>query len=48
MWVNLSSAQGNAAAKRAKDVIVKEMTKDQIAEGQRLSREWLMEKEKPR
>ncbi|MDA1048694.1 MAG: sel1 repeat family protein, partial [Verrucomicrobia bacterium] len=40
MWYNLSHAQGNDNAKKNKDIIAKRMTKEQIAEGQKLSREW--------
>ena len=40
MWFNLSSAQGDVFAKKGKDNITKRMTKEQIAEGQKLSREW--------
>ena len=41
MWDNLAAAQGNEAAQRNKDLVERRMTREQIAEGQRLSTEWL-------
>ena len=41
MWWNLAAAQGHEAAQGNKDIAEEEMTREQIAEGQRLSREWL-------
>jgi hypothetical protein len=41
MWFNLSAAQNNTKAKDAKDIIIKSMTKEQIAEAQKMSREWM-------
>jgi TPR repeat protein len=41
MWFNLSAAQGNEGAQGNKDILEKRMTHEQIAEAQRLSREWL-------
>jgi TPR repeat protein len=40
MWVNLSAAQGYEEAKNGGDVIAKRMTSEQIAEAQRLARDW--------
>lgn len=40
MWANLAAAQGNEMAKEARDVWEKQMTPAQIAEGQKLSRDW--------
>ena len=40
MWVNLAAAQGKETAKKVREALEKEMTPAQIAEGQRLSREW--------
>ncbi len=40
MWVNLSAAQGHKKAVKARDILAKKMTPDQIAEAQRLAREW--------
>jgi len=39
-WFNLSAAQGLELARANRSLIEKQMTHDQIAEGQRLSREW--------
>ena len=41
MWSNLAAAQGNERAQDNKDIIEQGMTREQIAEGQRLSTEWL-------
>lgn len=40
MWVNLSAAQGIQYAQRNLDAIARRMTPDQIAEAQRMAREW--------
>jgi uncharacterized protein len=40
MWLNLASAQGNAAAMNARNEIAPIMTPAQIAEAQRLAREF--------
>ena len=40
MWYNLAAAQGNEIAQDNKDIIEERMTREQIAEAQRLSREW--------
>ena len=40
MWRNLAAAQGSEIAKKARESLEKDMTPAQIAEGQRLSREW--------
>ena len=40
MWLNLSSAQGNVEARKARDKIATKMTPGQIAEAQRLAREF--------
>jgi len=40
MWLNLAAAQGYEEAQELKDLIEEEMTREQIAEAQRLSREW--------
>jgi hypothetical protein len=42
-WWNLAAAQGYADAKSNKEIVEKKMTRQQIAEGQRLSREWFNE-----
>ena len=41
MWWNLSAARGHEVAKKNKGIISKVLTKEQIAEAQKLSREWL-------
>jgi hypothetical protein len=40
MWLNLAAAKGNASARINLDNLEKEMTREQIAEAQRLAREW--------
>jgi len=41
MWYNLAAAQGNEGARDGKERIVRRMTRGQIDEAQRMSREWL-------
>ena len=41
MWLNLAGAQGDENARRNKGIIEQGMTRAQITEGQRLSREWI-------
>ena len=40
MWFNLAGVQGVAGAKGRRDGIAERMTSEQIAEAQRLAREW--------
>jgi uncharacterized protein len=40
MWFNLSAAQGAQRAVKALELIAKDMTPVQIAEAQKLAREW--------
>ena len=40
MWLNLAAAQGESNAKKLRDLLAKKMTPAQIAEAQRLAREW--------
>jgi TPR repeat protein len=40
MWFNLSAAQGDQAAAKNRDDVAKLMTPAQIAEAQKLAREW--------
>ena len=40
-WYNIAQANGNAKANEWKGIVAKKMTPDQIAEGQKLSREML-------
>ena len=44
MWYNLSASQGFDYARKARDSLVKEMTRTQIAEAQKLAREWRSQK----
>ena len=41
MWFNLSAAQGNETAQSNNEIIEQQMTREQIAEAQRRSREWI-------
>ena len=40
MWVNLAAAQGIEDARELRDILAELMTPAQIAEAQRLAREW--------
>jgi TPR repeat protein len=40
MWLNLATARGNIDAAKLRNVLEAGMTPDQIAEAQRLAREW--------
>ena len=39
-WLNIGAAQGHENAKKVKSIIAERMTREQIAEAQKLSREW--------
>jgi TPR repeat protein len=39
MWVNISAANGNSNGSSAREIVAEDMTSEQIAEAQRLSRE---------
>jgi hypothetical protein len=41
MWWHLAAVQGNEAGQNNKDSAEELMTREQIAEAQRLTREWL-------
>jgi len=41
MWWNLAAAQGDEAGRATKDSAEEMMTREQIAEAQRLSVEWV-------
>ena len=41
MWFNLSGAQGHVSAQESEDIIEMRMRGDQIAEAERLSRDWM-------
>jgi TPR repeat protein len=40
VWINLAAAQGNEVARTNLDIAANQMTPDQLAEAQRLAREW--------
>lgn len=42
-WFNLSGAQGNKEAIKARDELAERMTPEQIAEAQKLARQWMEE-----
>ena len=46
MWCNLAAAQGNEEARGLKGTLSERMTREQIAEAQKLSREWLAKRSK--
>jgi FOG: TPR repeat, SEL1 subfamily len=48
MWFNLSAAQGNQNAVKGRDITARRMTPAQIAEAQKLAREWKPTKQPPR
>ena len=41
MWVNLAAAQGILNSRQSRDLFAERMTREEIAEAQRMSREWL-------
>ena len=41
MWYTLAARQGNETARRNRDIVEQRMTREQIAEAQGLSREWI-------
>ncbi|MCH7889487.1 MAG: sel1 repeat family protein [Proteobacteria bacterium] len=45
LWYNLAAAQGIDTARKYRDIIAEKMTPAQIAEAQRLAREWKPKKE---
>ena len=47
MWLNLAAASGDANAIMSRDMIAEHITPDQIAEAQRLAREWVAAHPKP-
>ena len=40
MWLNLAASQGDERAIKARDDVAEKMTREQIAEAQKLAREW--------
>jgi TPR repeat protein len=47
MWFNLSAAQGREGAAAIRDLIARRMTPAQIAEAQKLAREWKSNTQSP-
>ncbi len=41
MWLILAAVQGHEKAQKAQEIAAKRMTLDQIAEAQRMAREWI-------
>ena len=41
MWLTLAAAQGHEKAQKSREIAAKRMTPDQIAEAQRMAREWM-------
>ena len=41
IWFNLAAAQGNEDGQKGRDLVASQMTPDQIAEAQRMAREWM-------
>jgi TPR repeat protein len=40
VWFNLAGAKGNESAGKERDLVERRMTSDQIAQAQKLAREW--------
>ncbi len=45
LWFNLAAAQGQEQAKKNRDIVAEKMTPAQIAEAQRLARDWKPKKQ---
>ena len=45
LWYNLAAVEGDDDSRRNRDIIAEKMTFAQIAEAQRLAREWKRKKE---
>ena len=45
MWFNIAASRGEENVRKLRDIVVDIMTPDQIAEAQRLAREWKPKKE---
>ena len=41
MWSNLAAVKGHETARKNRDTVAKHMTPAQVAEAQRLAREWM-------
>lgn len=46
MWFNLAAASGGGKAQVGRDRIAKKMTRTQVAEAQKLAREWMAKHKK--
>ena len=44
-WLNLAAAYGDEKFKKDREMLVILMTREQIAEGQKLSREWMAKRQ---
>ena len=44
LWLNLAAAKGQKLAREARDLLIEDMTPAQIAEAQKLAREWKPQK----
>ena len=47
MWLNLSAASKESDAAKARDELAEHMTPEQLAEAQKLSREWMQHHAEP-
>ncbi len=45
MWFNIAASRGEENVQKLRDIVVDIMTPDQLAEAQRLAREWKPKKE---
>ena len=45
MWSNLAASSGNKDAQRNRDILARRMTPDQVAEAQRLARDWIAKRQ---
>ena len=45
LWYNLSVVQGDDTARKNRELVAEELTPAQVAEAQRLAREWKPKKE---
>ena len=41
MWLSLAAAQGNKVAQEGREIMAKLLTPDELAEAQRMAREWM-------
>jgi len=47
MWFTLADEQGFGEAQKSREIVAKRMTPDQIAEAQRMAREWMAKHQQP-